>query len=72
MARRGGEHFNPSTQRLRQEDLCEFEVNLIYKVSPEQPRLCYTEKPCLIKQDKTKQNKKCLYCRIHNGLPKLQ
>ena len=30
-------------------DLCEFEASLVYKASPGQPGLCYTEKLCLEK-----------------------
>jgi hypothetical protein len=36
----------------RQVDLCEFEASLVYKVSPGQPGLWHTEKPCLKKQTK--------------------
>jgi len=43
--------FNLSTQR--QADLCEFKASL---VSPREPGLYYTEKPCL--KSKTKQNPK--------------
>lgn len=38
-----------------QADLCEFNANLVYKVSP---RLCSTEKPYLKKQTKTTQHTK--------------
>lgn len=31
---------------------CEFEASMLYKVSPGQPGICYTEKPCLNKQPK--------------------
>jgi hypothetical protein len=41
----------PALWRQRQADLCEFEASLVYKVSPVQPGLCYTEKPCLEKQN---------------------
>ncbi|EGV97485.1 hypothetical protein I79_005144 [Cricetulus griseus] len=29
----GGAHLNPSTQKQRQADLCEFKANLAYRVS---------------------------------------
>jgi hypothetical protein len=41
--------FNP--RRQRQVDLYEFKASLVYKVSPGQPGLCYTEQPCLEKQN---------------------
>lgn len=39
--------FNPSTLRQRQEDLSDFETSLVYKVSPRQLGLCYTEGWCV-------------------------
>jgi hypothetical protein len=36
--------FNPSTQEGRSRQICELEANLVYKVSPGQPGLYYTEK----------------------------
>jgi hypothetical protein len=50
-----------STQRQRQRDRrisCEFEASLVYKASPGQPGLCYTEKPYLEKPKKKKKKKK--------------
>jgi hypothetical protein len=49
--------FNPSTALREERQICEFETSLIYKLSPGQPELCYTGKPCL-KKTKTKTNKK--------------
>lgn len=49
--------INPSTQRQRQASVCEYAARLIYKASPGQPRICYTEKPCLERQNKIKQTK---------------
>lgn len=44
--------FNPSTLRQRQADLSDFETSLVYKVSPRQPGLCYTEGWCVTKGHK--------------------
>jgi hypothetical protein len=41
--------FNPSTQRWRQMDLCEFEVCLMDRESEFQDSQGYTEKPCFQK-----------------------
>jgi hypothetical protein len=48
--------YSPSAlRRQRQEDLCEFKVSLVYKLSSRLGGLFYTEKPCL--ENKTKQSK---------------
>jgi hypothetical protein len=48
----------PAFRRQRQVDLCELEANLVYKVIPGQPGLCYTEKHCLKTKTKTKPQQK--------------
>lgn len=39
----------------RQTNLCKFEVSLVYKTSPRQPGLCFTEKLCLEKITRPKE-----------------
>lgn len=48
--------FDFSAQEAEAGKLCEFEAGLIYKVSPGQQRLCYTEKLCLENQTKQATN----------------
>jgi hypothetical protein len=47
--------FNPSTQEAEAGGSLELEASLIYRVSSRTAREGYIEKPCLEKQNKTKQ-----------------
>jgi hypothetical protein len=54
----------------RGRQISEFKASMVYKASPGQPGLCYTEKPCLEKNNKqtnkTGQDKKLQNIKRHS------